>query len=106
MCTDTFTKPPSNKTVPEMTIAIFECQLPGAIIGWSFNGTPLSEFNPPNINASTNSIADDGSSIARLMVPARPEYNETTVGCIGSFIDDREAQHSPEVYLIIQGIVG
>ena len=97
-----FTTPPSNKTVPQMTIAMFECQLPGAVIGWRINGNLLPDSPLENITASTNSY---GSGVDLLEVLARPEYNKTTVRCIGLYDDGRQPQYSPEVYLLIQGVV-
>ena len=98
-----FTILPSKMIVPEMTTAIFECQLRSAVISWSFNGTLLTEFNPPNIRRGSK--PGGGSIIELLVVHAHPEYNETTIGCIGFYTDGRQTQYSPEVYLIIQGVL-
>ena len=87
-----------------MTVAIFECQLRSAIISWNFNGTSLNDFNPRNLT-STNIPVADGTRVDLLIVLGRPEYNGTTIGCIGSYLDDREPQYSPLVHLLIQGII-
>ena len=59
--------------------AVFECLYPGAIsYGWAINGTflPPSDF-PTGIMA----ISSSRDSPASLIIPARPEYNNTVVQC-------------------------
>ena len=57
--------------------AVFECLYPGATsYGWAINGTYLSVF-PPDIVA----VSPSGGSPGSLIIPAKPEYNNTVIQC-------------------------
>ena len=62
--------------------AVFECLHPGATFyRWVIDETFQSDF-PPDILT----VSPSGGSPAILIIPARPEYNNTVIQCRASFL--------------------
>ena len=85
--------------------AEFRCRHPTAdYIGWTVNGTSLSNFTPGNVSTKSLSIPD-GVSARRyvLIVGAVPTYNGTIVICVAVFTNHCPSQESDPAVLLIQG---
>ena len=59
--------------------AVFECLVPGAVSHtWGFNGVFLAA---DQFSSNVTRIAAFEGSLARLIIPATPQYNNTVVQC-------------------------
>ena len=81
--------------------AVFECLYPGATFSWFLNEIILLDL-PPNIDANPPSA----DSPASLIIPARPEYNNTVVQCEALIRHGERLEFilSDNATLIIQGM--
>ena len=64
--------------------AVFTCETDGDASTWTVNGTLLNVL-PPEIRDELESMSSntpEGSTILSLTIPARAEYNGTTVQCL------------------------
>ena len=103
MCS--FSINPSTQIITQGDTAIFTCQNTVAdSVGWIINQTSLGRLEATGITDETRVEPDIGLFNA-LMIEGRPEYNETSVQCVGVFTD-RPSQSSQVAFLLIQGSNG
>ena len=76
----------------------FRCrhQSPEAIIGWLVNGSSVGQF--PDI--TIGSVTEDGTKVYTLTIPARSEYNKTTVVCVALFVNGSPPESTPPTTLM------
>ena len=85
--------------------AAFTCETDGGLSGWKINGTLPGDL-PPAVGSdlefsSTNT--DEGTTLLKLTIPARAEYNNTRVQCLTGTFDGSSAE-SETAILKVQGI--
>ena len=101
-----FSELPSTLIVSPGTEATFRCRHPTAdVIGWLVNGMSVGQIINSDIIPGT--IHDDGGSLLHtLTIVAYPEYNESEIECVASFIHQQlPSQLSPVVTLtILEGL--
>ena len=106
--TDTFfpeiLSAPNSTTVFLDQSAVFTCETDGGLFGWRINGTRLQTLPPEIRNDVMVSVTNTagGSTVERLTIPARAEYNGTRVQClVGVF--GGSSDESENATLKIQG---
>ena len=95
---------PRNQTVFLNQLAVFTCETDGGINGWSVNGTLLEEL-PLAIEMDleiTSVNTAEGTRLESLTIPAKAEYNGTTVSCFALRVGGLFMESS-NVTLRIQG---
>lgn len=101
----TFTTIPLAKNVSAGERVVFQCQHETADgIGWKLNGTLLNTFNPANVTA-TGLPLPNGNVIYNLILTALPRYNNTTIECIATFLNQEAPTSTEPVLLLIQGML-
>ena len=96
---------PENKAVFLNQSAVFTCETVGGVSVWEINRT-LSVDLPPAVHSdldisSTNT--DEGTTLLKLTIPARAEYNNTRVQCLTLTFGGSVAE-SETAILKVQGI--
>ena len=101
-----FSRFPESQNVGLGLDAVFHCQHRGALsIGWLVNGVPENRLNDSGMFIKSGNYRDeDNSLVYTLTILARPEYNETVVECVATFLDSLP-QKSPLVTLTIEGLI-
>ena len=96
---------PDNKTVFLNQPVVFTCETNGGLSGWRINGT-LPGNLPPEVHRDLELVStgtDEGTTLLKLTIPARAEYNNTRVQCLtGTF--GGSSVESETAILKVQGI--
>ena len=91
---------PLNKTI-EQQVAVFDCQHSSSDdIGWRVNG---ASSNSPNVSVVKVPLSGGGFR-SSLSVATLPDFNETSVQCVGIFYQGTPLQFTPLVTLLVQGM--
>lgn len=94
-CSLGFTELPRTHNVTAGSEVEFRCQHSDAdFIGWRVNNASVGKSPLPGVSQRQGT----------LIILALPEYNGTVVECVALFLDG-SPEHSPPVYLIVEGIV-
>ena len=85
--------------------SVFTCETRGGTTLWRVNGTQRETFQPDiRIDLVVSEITTpEGTAVQTLTIPARPQYNGTTIQCLSVIIDVSRAE-SDNATLTIQGI--
>ena len=103
MCSPEILRAPEDTTVFLGQSAVFTCETDDGFTGWRINGT-LREDLPPEIHndlSVSDTTTAEGTTVEELTIPARAEYNGTTVQCAVLAFDGSAV--SENVTLKIQG---
>ena len=89
---------PTQKIAVEGTSVTFWCQCQSGFLvcDWVVNGT-----RPVGITRDTEDI--NGSPAFKFIILALPEYNSTTIECLGTYYD--QTCHSPQAELLVTGLL-
>ena len=86
---------------------MFICETDGGVSGWEINGT-LSGDLPPTVASDLEfsaTITDEGTTLLKLTIPARAEYNNTRVQCFVVKLGDPPVEVESETAILkVQGI--
>ena len=85
---------------------MFTCATVGGFSGWKINETASGDLPPAvfrDIKFSPDDITDNGTTLLKLTIPARAEYNNTRVQCLTVTFSGSSAE-SETAILKIQGI--
>ena len=64
---------------------MFKCETDSGLSSWRINGTLSGDLPPAvlsDIEVISSTETDDGTTLLKLTIPARAEYNNTRVQCI------------------------
>ena len=76
--------PPRDITVfLDQEPAVFSCEIDGGLPEWRVNGTSYNSLSSEIRTdiMTDNGVSENGYTLLTLIIPARAEYNETTVQC-------------------------
>ena len=96
---------PKDMVVFLMQQADFTCETDHGFPSWRINGTLLHEVSPElRSNLTVDEINTPmGTTVERLIIPAREEYNGTNIKCLVVSSDGGSLVESENVTLKIQG---
>ena len=99
---------PKSKTVYLLDQSVvFTCETDGGFSGWEINRT-VAEDLPPAVGSDLelfSTITKNGTTLLRLTIPARAEYNNTRVQCVVVKLGDPPVEVENEAAILkIQGI--
>ena len=98
---------PEKKTVFRDQSAVFTCETDGGVSGWEINGIVAVNLPPVvlgDLELSTT-VTDEGTTLLKLTIPARAEYNNTRVQCIVVKLGDPPVEVESETAILkVQGI--
>ena len=87
---------------------MFTCETVGSVSTWEINGRAPGDLPPPvfrDLDFSPNDITDNGTTLLKLTIPARAEYNNTRVQCVVVELGDSPVEVESETAILkVQGI--
>ena len=88
----------------DQTPAIFSCEINGGVETWIVNGTSYNSLSSEIRTdlMTVNGVSENGCILLTLTIPARAEYNETTVQC-ASYNIELEPTESEIASFKVQG---
>ena len=99
---------PENKTVYLLDqSAVFTCETDGHLSGWEINETVVGDL-PVAVGSELeffSTITENGTTLLKLTIPARAEYNNTRVQCVVVKLGDPPVEVESETAILkVQGI--
>ena len=83
--------------------AVFTCEADDGLPGWKINGTLQGDL-PPAVGSDLKFVTmTAGTTLLKLTIPARAEYNNTRVQCLTGIFGGSSAE-SETAILKVQGI--